>query len=74
MALQPVKKLTHYGIASSAYQVFFKDSIYDTFVGEMISNITNGTPLLISNSKSPQTLLTNCIPGPIIIIITVNGV
>ncbi|KAK0510454.1 hypothetical protein JMJ35_006886 [Cladonia borealis] len=63
-ALQPVLLDTHLGTASPAYRAFFKDSIYNTLVDEIISNVTTGAPLLKKNSPSPNSPLIVCIPGP----------
>ncbi len=73
-ALLPVVANTHFGTASPAYQAFFKDSIYDTLVDEIISNVTTGAPLLKKNSPTPQSPLIVCIPGPNILNMTIAGV
>lgn len=73
-ALLPVIADTRFGTASSVYQAFFKDSIYNTFVDEIISNVTTGAPLLKKNSPTPQSPLIVCIPGPNIVKYTVAGV
>lgn len=55
LVLQPVLEDVLYGTASPAYTAFFKDSIYDVFVHEMLSNITNGVPTLeYTAENSPQ--------------------
>lgn len=63
-ALLPVVADTHFGTASPVYREFFKDSIYNTFIDEIISNVTTGAPLLKKNSPTPQSPLIVCIPGP----------
>lgn len=64
-ALKSVAADTHFGTASPAYEAFFKDSIYDTFVDEVISNVTEGAPLLKTNNKrTPQSPFIVCVRGP----------
>lgn len=64
-ALKSVAADTHFGSASPAYEAFFKDSIYDTFVDEVISNVTEGAPLLKTNNPTtPQSPFIVCVRGP----------
>lgn len=71
--LQGVIADAHYGAASPAYQAFFKDSIYDTFVDKMFTNITNGAPIQKLNANSPVAPAITCITGPNMVVENTGG-
>ena len=62
--LLPVEKATDVGIATSAFQAFFKDNQYERFIEQMFVNITNGNSLPKPGSSTPQAPTIACLTEP----------
>ena len=62
--LLPVEKATDVGIATSAFQAFFKDNQYERFIEQMFVNITNGNAVPKPGSSTPQAPTIACLNGP----------
>ena len=74
--MQSVIADAHYGTASPAYGTFFKSSIYDIFVSEILTNITTGAAiakLKTSRVPVPASPVLTCITGPNQVIDNVTG-
>ena len=52
------------GIATSAFQAFFKDNQYEKFIEQMFANITNGNALPKPGSSTPQAPTIACLTEP----------
>ncbi|KAK3170321.1 hypothetical protein OEA41_009708 [Lepraria neglecta] len=52
------------GTSSPAYQAFFKDNDYTSFVEQMLTNITNGASLQKAGQNSAEAPTLACLTGP----------
>ena len=59
-----VEKATDAGIANPAFQAFFKDNQYETFIQQMFVNITNGNALPKPELSTPEAPTIACLTGP----------
>ena len=62
--MQAMEKATTAGITNAAFQAFFKDNQYETFIEQMFINITNGNALKKPGSTSTEAPTIACLNGP----------
>ena len=62
--MQSIGQATSAGTANGAYQAFFKDDQYTTFIEQMFVNITNGNALKKPGNAMTEAPTIACLTGP----------